>query len=271
MTSKPNKDKVYNFWNSASCGEDLYLDGISIDDYAKESETRYNLLGEFIYPLANFNRCSGLRILEIGVGLGADHLLFAKYKAELFGIDLTPRSIEHTKRRLSQLNLHSNLKVGDAECLDFRENFFDIVYSWGAIHHSPNVEKCVEEIFRVLKPGGSAKLMIYHKYSITGFMLYFRYAILGLQPWLSLNEIYSKYMESPGTQAFTKQEVKNIFCKFHRLKVSSSLSHADLLSPYAGQRHKGKLLSIARFFWPRKLIKKFFPRAGIFLMIEATK
>ena len=71
------------------------------------------------------------KILEIGVGLGADHHEFCFAGAETYGIDLTERAIRRTKERLELFNLKSNLSVGDAENLDFNENIFDIVYSWG--------------------------------------------------------------------------------------------------------------------------------------------
>lgn len=87
-------------------------------------------------------------------GLGADHQRFAEAGAVLTGVDLTPHAIEMTRQRFKKLGLKSNLKVGDAECLNFPANSFDIVYSWGVIHHSPDTQKAVNEIFRVLKPGG---------------------------------------------------------------------------------------------------------------------
>ena len=266
-----NKKLVHDFWNDASCGEELFLKGTKLQDYQNHSKIRYELEGDLIIPFAEFEKSQGLRVLEIGVGLGADHQLFAEYKADLYGIDLTQRSIDHTKRRLKDLGLKSNVKLGDAENLEFNDNFFDVVYSWGVIHHSPSTINCVNEIFRVLKPGGSAKIMIYHKRSIIGLMLYFRYAIIGFKPWLTLNDVFSRYMESPGTKAYSKKEALKLFSKFSHIEIVSKLSHADLLSSNAGQRHQGKLLSIARFLWPRKLIKNFLPNSGIFLMIKATK
>ena len=74
--------------------------------------------------------------------------------ANTHGIDLTARAIEITKKRLSFYDLSSNLKVGDAENLEFSDNSFDFIYSWGVIHHSPDTQKAVDEIYRVLKPGG---------------------------------------------------------------------------------------------------------------------
>ena len=163
MKDKYSKDKVFEFWNDSSCGEELYLEGTSHEDYERQAKKRYELEGELIFPFAEFDKSSGLKILEIGVGLGAEHEKFAENKADLYGIDLTDRSIVHTKRRLSYLGLNSKLKKGDAENLDFPDDFFDKIFSWGVIHHSPDTHQCVSEIYRVLKKDGIAKIMIYHK------------------------------------------------------------------------------------------------------------
>ena len=106
------------------------------------------------------------------------------------------------------------MSVADAEKTNFDDNFFDIIYSWGVIHHSPSTSKIVDEIFRILKPGGEARIMIYHKWSIVGYILWLRYAFLKFKPWLSLDFIYSNHLESPGTKAYTKRQAKRLFLIF---------------------------------------------------------
>jgi ubiquinone/menaquinone biosynthesis C-methylase UbiE len=87
---------------------------------------------------------------------------------------------------------------------------FDLVYSWGVLHHSPDTARAVAEVLRVLKPGGTAKVMIYSTYSLVGFMLWARYALLRLRPLTSLADIYAKFLESPGTKAYTVAEAKKL-------------------------------------------------------------
>ena len=165
-----SKSDVRDFWNEASCGEKLYLGGVDAAGFDEQAQTRY-ALEPFIIPFADFPAAEGKRVLEIGVGLGADHQRFAEAGALLSGADLTPRAIDLTRRRLDMRGLKSDLRVGDAEHLEYADNGFDLVYSWGVIHHSPDTDKAVQEIFRVLKPGGLAKAMIYHRYSLVGAML----------------------------------------------------------------------------------------------------
>ena len=266
-----NKNSVKDFWNKNSCGEVLYLKGKNdIDAFNFQSSIRYEL-EPFILKFADFSSTSDKKVLEIGVGLGADHQKFAEAGAILTGIDLTDKAISHTKRRLSIFGLKSELSVADAESLTFTDESFDIVYSWGVIHHSPNTHLAVNEIFRVLKSGATAKIMIYHKFSFVGYMLWFRYGLLKFKPFLSLNEIYSSYLESPGTKAYTLHEAKQLFKDFSKVEISTVLTHGDLLSSDAGQRHKGFLLDIVKTIYPRFIIRLLFPGHGLFMLIKATK
>lgn len=262
---------VKDFWNNASCGEDLYMKGdTEKEKFQSQLQERYRL-EPFIFDFADFESAKNKKVLEIGVGLGADHQMFAEHGALLEGCDLTPRAIEYTKNRFELFGLQSELKTADAENLSYEDNSFDIVYSYGVIHHSPSTAKAAKEVFRVLKKGGKAKIMIYNKYAMVGYMLWIRYALLKGKPWLSLEYIYANYLESPGTKAYTATEAKKMFEEFEHVSASTILSHGDLLSSQAGQRHKGPLLNIARKIYPRFLIKKLFSNHGLFLFIDATK
>jgi ubiquinone/menaquinone biosynthesis C-methylase UbiE len=264
------KQQVHDFWNAASCGEDLYLDGSDRAGYESQARTRY-ALEPYIESFADFDSSKGKRVLEIGVGLGADHHRFAQAGAELYGIDLTERAVEHTHRRLAASRLTSTLSVGDAERLDFSDNFFDRVYSWGVLHHSPDTAKAISEVHRVLKPGGRARIMIYHKWSMVGFMLWARYGMLRLRPWMTLKEVYARYLESPGTKAYSVAEARQLFTQFTTVHIDTVLTHGDLLESSAGQRHRGPLLKVASMLWPRPVLRRLFPRLGLFMLIDAVK
>jgi SAM-dependent methyltransferase len=267
---KIEKQNVHDFWNEASCGESLYLSDSDRAGYTAQAASRY-ALEPYILNFAGFEKARGLKVLEIGVGLGADHQQFAAAGAELFGIDLTERAIAHTKHRLAVFGLKSDLNVGDAENLIFHDESFHKVYSWGVLHHSPGTPKAIAEVWRVLKRGGEASIMIYHTWSMVGLMLWLRYALLGLRPWLTLSQIYARYLESPGTKAYSISEAKQLFSAFSSVHIETVLTHGDLLESGSGQRHQGGLLSIARKIWPRGLIRRFFPKAGLFMLIKARK
>jgi len=109
-------DDVRTFWERAACGEALYLDETSIEGFRKQMIQRYEL-EPYIIDFASFDTWREKQILEIGVGLGADHQRFAEGGAILYGIDLTERAVRLTKKRLGLFGLHSNIQVGDAETL----------------------------------------------------------------------------------------------------------------------------------------------------------
>ncbi len=265
------KQLVKDFWNEASCGEELYMKGDELrKQYENQLKIRYEL-EPFIPPFAQFDEQKGKKVLEIGVGLGADHQRFAEAGAILSGCDLTERAIENTGKRFELFGLKSDLRVADAENLPYADGEFDTVYSWGVIHHSPNTPKAVAEIHRILKPGGTSKIMIYHKNAMVGYMLWARYGLMKFKPFTSLETIYSKYLESPGTKAYTVEEAEKMFSQFSKVNVDTVLTHGDLLSSQAGQRHEGKLLDIARKIYPRGIIRRFFPKSGLFMLISVTK
>lgn len=276
MTIKSNsqikeyKKLVHDFWNDASCGENLYLSNNDRDGYLEHAKLRYKL-EPYILSFADFISSEGKRVLEIGVGLGSDHQCFAESNAVLSGIDLTERAVEHTRRRLELFGLSSSLSVGDAESLEFSDECFDIVYSWGVVHHSPDTRKAIDEIYRVLKYGGEAKIMIYHKWSMVGIMLWVRYALFAGRPWRSLSNVYAEHLESPGTKAYSIAEARTLFSAYKEIVINTPLTHGDLLESNVGQRHTGLALTLAKKLWPRSLIRLFLPRAGLFMMIKAYK
>ena len=204
--------------------------------------------------------------------MGADHLEWALGSPRsLTGIDLTPHAVDFTRQRLALHGLRSRLLVTNSERLPFEDASFDLVYSWGVIHHSPDTPAAVREIRRVLRPGGRARVMIYQQRSLVGAMLWLRYALLAGRPWRSLREIYAQHLESPGTKAYTPGEARGMFSDFADVAVRSELCPGDLLLGAAGQRHRGFLLDTARRFYPRWAVRRLFAGFGLHLLIEATR
>ncbi|MCA9690443.1 MAG: class I SAM-dependent methyltransferase [Myxococcales bacterium] len=271
MTDRDLKAQVHDFWERASCGE-VYAQGDSPRArYESHAQARYQL-EPYIHSFARFDEGAGKDVLEIGVGMGADHAEWAKAAPRrLVGVDLTARAVEHTRARLAALGRSAEVLVADAEALPFADASFDIVYSWGVLHHSPDTAKAIDEVRRVLRPGGVARLALYHTRSLTGYMLWARYALLRGRPRTSLATIYAAHLESPGTKAFTVAEGRAMTRAFTRADVRVQLSFGDLLEGAAGQRHRGPLLTIARRLWPRALLRRVARDHGLYLLIEAVK
>jgi ubiquinone/menaquinone biosynthesis C-methylase UbiE len=265
------KAAVEAFWDAASCGE-IYAEGEDVCARLRAQARRRYELEPYIFDFARFAEGAERDLLEIGVGMGADHVEWAKSGPRaLHGIDLTPRAVDHTKARLLCEGLSSDVRVADAEALPFADASFDLVYSWGVLHHSPDTPRALREVHRVLRPGGVARIMIYHKWSLVGYMLWARYALLTGQLTRSLADVYAHHLESPGTKAYTPTEARAMLAPFREVTLRVQLSFGDLLEGAVGQRHGGALLRTAKALWPRPILRTLFVRHGLFLLADAVK
>jgi ubiquinone/menaquinone biosynthesis C-methylase UbiE len=263
-TSPPLKKQVAEFWNAEPCGT-RYL-GPSFD-FEAHSKARYQL--EPHIPLfARFSSSRGLRILEIGVGMGADYAQWLKSGAKATGVDLSSASIDRARRRCKSEGLISDLKVADAEDLTFPDSTFDVVYSYGVMHHSPNTQKCIEEALRVLKPDGQARIMLYHHVSLTGLMLWLRYGIWHGQ---SVRRCVYERLESPGTKTFTINEVRSMMRNFEEVAIQQVFSPGDLLLNYPSSRFQRPIYQLIWKLFPRRTLRRIGRRWGLFLLITARK
>ena len=183
------------------------------------------------YPfLTNFVDMYGLKgkkVLDIACGTGVLTEQFARMGADVTAVDLTPKAVELTKKRLSLYGLTANVIEGDAQKLPFDDNSFDFVCAWGCLMHMPETEIAISEINRVLKPGGSFLAMMYHRNSV-----HCRYAIQLHKGILKLQ--YLKYDDQSlinrhtdgflvgGNELakfYTRKQFKNLFEAFSDVKI----------------------------------------------------
>ena len=249
-------ERVRSFWEKEPCGtgKDITQDLASLtrEWFEKIEENRYKV-EPYIHSIAQFTRHHGKKILEVGIGAGTDHLQWARAGADCSGVDLTDAAIETTSARLSLYGLHSNLQRIDAEALPFEDNSFDLVYSWGVIHHSEYPENIINEIRRVLKPNGVFVGMMYAKYSMGVFTVWVKEALLKGKPWKSIDYINWHYMESVGTKGYNIATLKQMFSGFSHIEAKQLITEHD----------KQK--------WPRA-ISRFFPDSwGRYIVLRAVK
>jgi len=157
------KERVRQFWQENPCGT-------KFADAPPGSKRFYELVEAHRYEkewhipaAAGFSEAKGLRVLEIGCGLGTDGAQFAKAGADYTGVDLTDAAVQLAQRRFELFQLPGTFQAADAEKLDFADNSFDLVYSHGVLHHTPDTAGAIREAYRVLKPGGRAVVMLYHR------------------------------------------------------------------------------------------------------------
>jgi ubiquinone/menaquinone biosynthesis C-methylase UbiE len=180
-TRKQQLSSVGEFWGTEACGTHFVPDARdSADFYKKFREQRYRT--EWHIPLlVPFADAKGQSVLEIGTGNGADAAMFALNGALYTGVDLTETALDATRRHFEVLNLTGVFQRENAEALSFPDESFDWVYSHGVLHHTPNPQKAINEVWRVLKPNGRAIVMLYHKRSFNYYvriMLYMRARVL---------------------------------------------------------------------------------------------
>ena len=157
------KERVRAFWQANPCGV-KFADAVPGTRHFYELVEAHRYTKEWHIPgAADFAGGRGLQVLEIGCGLGTDGAQFAEAGADYTGVDLTEAAVELARKRFELFNLPGTFQTADAESLDFVDEGFDLVYSHGVLHHTPDIEKAIREIHRVLRPGGRAVVMLYHR------------------------------------------------------------------------------------------------------------
>jgi ubiquinone/menaquinone biosynthesis C-methylase UbiE len=211
---------VSTYWEKGSCGTDH-------TDKPKHSLSYFEEIEEFryrhepyIHAFAQFTRWHKRRVLEVGVGAGTDFLQFMRAGALCSGVDLTQEAIENVSARLALYGLKAEgLQQCNAEQLPFADDTFDLVYSWGVIHHADDMEAVLREIFRVTRPGGRIKIMVYNLWSVHTLYMYVRYALLKGRLFRGPRWAIYHYQESYATKVYSKREVQ---------RMLDNLPHQDL-------------------------------------------
>lgn len=222
------KELVREYWEANPCGS-ADGDGAPTGTHAyftAVEEHRWQA-EPFIPAFAQFWRWSGRRILELGIGQGTDFIQFVRAGSHCTGVDLTQAAIDLVSQRLTHERLTAELVLADAEALPFADATFDLVYSWGVLHHTPDTARAVSEARRVLEPGGEARIMLYNRRSWTALWCWIRYAVLGGHPLQSFTDVIAEHMESPGTKAYTLTELRTLFANWSEVHVTRWLTPYD--------------------------------------------
>ena len=194
--------------------------------YSAALKHRYSLYPE-IPRIAAFDQFAGKSVLEIGVGQGLDHFMFASVGAKITGVDLTEKHCQMTRQFLRTFNLKPQIINADARSLPFKDESFDHVYSCGVLLLFPEIEIALAEIRRVLRPGGSATIMLYNKSSIHYWIktrLYYGWAlnenaVLGRDTVL---DWYTDGIGYPKTYHYQPSDLPNLFYQFSKFEFQKS-------------------------------------------------
>ena len=166
-------NEIKEYWNRRPCNINHSKKEKNTKEYFDEVEAKKYKVEYHIPRFAEFEKTNGLKMLEVGCGIGTDATNFVRHGAIYTGIELSENSLEITKTRFNVFDLQGDLRCMSGEDLEyhFESESFDLAYSFGVIHHAENPEIVFDQIYKVLKKGGTFKFMVYAKNSWKKFMI----------------------------------------------------------------------------------------------------
>ena len=175
--SKNKIQKIQKYWNLMPCNINFSKKNFLSKQYFEEIKKKKYFVEKHIIKFAEFKKYRNKNVLEIGCGIGTDAVEFIKNKAKYYGIEYSKRSLEITRKRIQVYNLE---KYNPVLLFDNAENLnkirklnikFDLIYSFGVLHHTPNIKKCFESIYDICHKDTEIKIMLYAENSYKNFLL----------------------------------------------------------------------------------------------------
>ena len=167
-------EKIIDYWNNQPCNINHSRLEKCTKEYFDEVEKRKYFIENHIPAFAEFEKWKDKKVLEIGCGIGTDAVNFAKNGAIYTGIELSSESVEITKKRFDLFDLKGTFYNVDAQNIEDLYKIgkdFDLIYTFGVIHHSPDPQKIIDNCLLILKPGGVLKVMVYAENSWKKMMI----------------------------------------------------------------------------------------------------
>jgi ubiquinone/menaquinone biosynthesis C-methylase UbiE len=161
---------VQDFWETHVNNEYYTDEERASDAYFSEIEAKRYRWHYHLVDLFRSLQGSHGRLLEVGSGIGVDSVQLARCGFDVTAVDLTQSAVEIARQFAGRRGVAIDFRLGNAEGLDFPDESFDAVYSFGVLHHTPDIERAVAEVRRVLRPGGTAYVMLYHRDSLVNLV-----------------------------------------------------------------------------------------------------
>ncbi len=208
-------EQVREYWDRRPCNIRHSTKPPGSREYFDEVERRKYFVEPHIPGFAEFPRWQNKRVLEIGCGIGTDTINFARHGARVTAVDLSEKSLEMARRRAEVFGLEDRIRFfqGSAEQLEqvVPPEPFDLVYSFGVIHHTPHPERVLEQLRKYVQAGSTVKIMVYHRYSWKVLWILMTY---GKCQFWRLAELVARYSEAetgcPVTYSYSKSELRGL-------------------------------------------------------------
>lgn len=233
---------VQDYWNARPCNIRHSPRPVGTREYFDEVEQRKYFVEPHILSFAQFERWRGKKVLEIGCGIGTDSINFARHGADLTILELSQSSLDLTKQRFGVYGLGARFIQGNAEeiseLLPAGEQF-DLIYSFGVIHHSPNPRRIVEQLPRFLAPDGELRLMVYNRLSWKVFWIY---ATEGWRDWRNVRSLVARHSEAqtgcPITFVYSDGEARRLLQGFDIVGLWNDHIFPYRIEPYKQYRYE---------------------------------
>jgi ubiquinone/menaquinone biosynthesis C-methylase UbiE len=227
-------ERVKEFWDRRPCNIRHSPKPVGTREYFDEVEARKYFVEPHIPRFAQFERWRGKKVLEIGCGIGTDTINFARHGAWVTAVELSERSLEIAQKRAEVYGLSDRIRfyLGNAEELSrfVPVEPYDLIYSFGVIHHTPHPERVIAEMRHYALSGTTVKVMVYHRYSWKVLWILLTY---GKGQFWRLAELVAQYSEAqtgcPVTYTFTKREIRDLLER-HGFRVTEIW--VDHIFPY---------------------------------------
>lgn len=231
-------EEVRNYWNSRPCNIRHSPKEAGTREYFDEVEARKYMVEPHIPAFAEFDRWNGKKVLEIGCGIGTDTMNFARAGAIVTAVDLSIESLSMARKRAEVLGLQNRITFYQVNAERLSETVpveqYDLIYSFGVIHHTPHPESVIKEIKKYMGPQSTFKIMVYNRYSWKVLWILFRY---GNGAFWKLDELVARYSEAqtgcPVTYSYSRKSIKMLLSGLNVTTV-----WADHIFPYSIPEYK---------------------------------
>jgi 2-polyprenyl-3-methyl-5-hydroxy-6-metoxy-1,4-benzoquinol methylase len=204
---------VQRYWDARPCNIRHSTQPVGSREYFDEVEARKYFVEPHIPAFADFERWRGKRVLEVGCGIGTDSINFARAGARLTAVDLSSESLRIAAQRADVMGVADDIEFIQANAEELTSTLtgepYDLIYSFGVIHHTPRPERALAEIRALMAPGGTLKLMVYHQRSWKVFWIL---ATEGRGRFWKTDELVATHSEAqsgcPVTFTYTRREAR---------------------------------------------------------------
>lgn len=234
-------EQVEAFWDARPCNIRHSLRELGSLEYFEEVEARKYLVEPHIPAFAQYERWKDKKVLEVGCGIGTDTINFARAGAKVTAIDYSEKSLAIARRRAEVYGLHISFYKANAEEISriVPVEQYDLVYSFGVIHHTPHPERAICEIRKYMGPGSELRLMVYHRHSWKTFWILVTY---GRGAFWRMDELIARNSEAqtgcPVTYTYTKKSIKALLGGFVVLEARAEHIFPYRIEDYREYRYK---------------------------------